>query len=298
MSTAEQTPELARDVARCSFAPVTGSAFRSYYEDAHVTIYHGDCVPIMQAMTGVELDAIITDPPYCSGGALEAQKNVKAQGLRTATVQADDFEWFSADNMTTGGLVWLVRSVLVESRRLLKPNRSAFVFSDWRMIPHLAPALESSGLRYRNLIVWDKGSAGLGVGFKPAHELILEYTNGATEYAAKTGQNVIRSKRVHVSDRDHNCQKPVEVIAKILEVATPEGGTILDPFMGSGTMLLAAKQSGRKAIGIELNERFCESAAKRCAQEMALGTPNAEVSEGGTRDSRIETAVQSRPSLH
>jgi DNA modification methylase len=254
-------------------APCSG--FRSYYEDAHVTIYHGDCVEIMRAMRGVELDAIITDPPYCSGGSMEAQKNTKAQGLRTATVQADDFEWFSADNMTTGGLVWLIRSVLVESRRLLKPNRSAFVFSDWRMIPHLAPALESAGLRYRNMIVWDKGSAGLGVGFKPAHEIILEYTNGATEYAAKTGQNVIRSKRVHVSDRDHNCQKPVEVIAKILEVATADGGTILDPFMGSGTMLLAAKQLGRKSIGIELNERFCESAAKRCAQEMALGTRRA-----------------------
>lgn len=268
------TLESPEPLAGQSLGAAPCSAFRSYYEDANVQIYHGDCVPIMQAMHGVELDAVITDPPYCSGGSLEAQKNTAAQGLRTATVQADDFEWFSADNMTTGGLVWLVRSVLVESRRLLKPNRSAFVFSDWRMIPFLAPALESSGLRYRNLIVWDKGSAGLGVGFKPAHELILEYTNGATEYAAKTGQNVIRSRRVHTSERDHNCQKPVEVIAKLLEVATVEGGTILDPFMGSGTMLLAAKQLGRKAIGIELNERFCESAAKRCQQEMALGTPN------------------------
>jgi len=92
----------------------------------------------------------------------------------------------------------------------------------------------------------------------------------ATEYAAKTGQNVIRSKRVHTSERDHACQKPVEVIAKLLEVATVDGGTILDPFMGSGTMLLAAKQLGRKAIGIELNEAHCESAAKRCQQEMAL----------------------------
>jgi len=254
----------------CPPAPCSGSSVRPYYSDESVTIYHGDCVEIMRSMKGVELDAVITDPPYCSGGSLEAQKNTKGQGLRTQTMNEDDFEWFSADNMTTGGLVWLIRSVLVESRRLLKANRSAFVFSDWRMIPFMAPALESSGLRYRNMIVWDKGSAGLGMGFKPAHEIILEYTNGATEYAAKTGQNVIRSKRVHTSERDHNCQKPVEVIAKILEVATVEGGTILDPFMGSGTMLLAAKQAGRKAIGIELNERYCESAAKRCASEMAL----------------------------
>jgi site-specific DNA-methyltransferase (adenine-specific) len=250
--------------------------FSPYYEDASVTIFHGDCVEIMRAMRGVELDAIITAPPYCSGGSLEAQKNTGGQGHRSERLQSGEVEWFSADNMTTGGLVWLIRSVLVESRRLLKPNRSAFVFSDWRMIPFLAPALESSGLRYRNMIVWDKGSAGLGMGFKPAHEIILEYTNGATEYAAKTGQNVIRSKRVNTSERDHACQKPVEVIAKILEVATVHGGTIIDPFMGSGTMLLAAKQLGRKAIGIELNEGHCESAAKRCSQEMSLYCPNAD----------------------
>jgi DNA modification methylase len=260
--------------AMAAFSPATGSGFRSYYEDASVKIYHGDCVEIMRAMKGVELDAVITDPPYCSGGSLEAQKNTGGQGHRSERLVSGEVEWFSADNMTTGGLVWLIRSVLVESRRLLKPNRSAFVFSDWRMIPFLAPALESSGLRYRNMIVWDKGSAGLGVGFKPAHEIILEYTNGATEYAAKTGQNVIRSKRVHTSERDHACQKPVEVIAKLLEVATVDGGTILHPFMGSGTMLLAAKQLGRKAIGIELNEAHCESAAKRYQQELALGIQN------------------------
>jgi len=272
------TLESPEPLAGQSLGAAPCSGFRSYYEDASVTIYHGDCVEIMRAMKGVELDAIITDPPYCSGGSLEAQKNTGGQGHRSERLDSGEVEWFSADNMTTGGLVWLIRSVLVESRRLLKPNRSAFVFSDWRMIPFLAPALESSGLRYRNMIVWDKGSAGLGMGFKPAHEIILEYTNGATEYAAKTGQNVIRSKRVHTSERDHACQKPVEVIAKLLEVATVDGGTILDPFMGSGTMLLAAKQLGRKAIGIELNEAHCESAAKRCQQEMALGSQNRTIS--------------------
>lgn len=240
-----------------------------YYQDKYVTIYHGDCVDIMRSLKEVKLDAIITDPPYCSGGSLESQKNTKGQGHRSERLR-NDVEWFSADNMTTGGLVWLIRTVLVESRRLLNPNRSAFVFTDWRMVPFLAPALESSGLRYRNMIVWDKGSAGLGVGFKPAHEIILEYTNGSTEYGTKTGQNVIRSKRVHTSQREHACQKPSDVMAKLLEVSTMPGTTILDPFMGSGTALMAAKQLGRKSIGIELNEGHCESAAKRCQQEMTL----------------------------
>jgi DNA modification methylase len=211
------------------------------------------------------------DPPYCSGGSLEAQKNTAAQGMRSATVQADDFQWFAADNMSTAGLVFLVRSVLVESRRFLDENRGAYVFTDWRMVPHLAPALESSGLRYRNMIVWDKGSAGLGNGFKPAHEIILEYANGTTQYASKCGQNVIRFPRVSPLERDHNTQKPVEVIEKLIEVAVPEGGTVLDPFMGSGTTGVACMNTGRNFIGIEIDPGYHAIAERRIHAAWAQG---------------------------
>lgn len=264
---------------------------RPYYEDSHITLYHGDCVEIMRAMEGVSVDAVITDPPYCSGGALEAQKNSGGQGHRSERLASGEVEWFAADNMTTGGLVWLVRAVLVESRRVMKANRSAFVFTDWRMVPHLAPALESSGLRYRNMIVWDKMSAGLGMGFKPAHEIILEYTNGVTEYATKDGQNVIRSRRVSSGTRDHACQKPLEVLAKLIDVAVPPAGTVLDPFSGSGSTLVAAKQRGRKAIGIELAESHCETIARRCAQEMALfmDCPNLKDEERRSADLATKT---------
>jgi DNA modification methylase len=239
-----------------------------YYQDEACTLYCGDCVEIMRVMDAQSLDGIVTDPPYCSGGSLEAQKNTGGQGHRSERLTSGEVEWFAADNMTTGGLVWLVRSVLVEARRAMRPNRSAFVFTDWRMVPHLAPALESSGLRYRNMIVWDKLSSGLGMGFKPAHEIILEYTNGVTEYASLAGQNVIRSRRVSASDRQHACQKPLDVLARIIEVGIPSGGTILDPFAGSGSTLVAAKQLGRKAIGVELSELHCETIKERLRQEV------------------------------
>lgn len=237
-----------------------------YYEDEAVTIYHGEAIEVLDTLATGSVDLLLTDPPYASGGSLEAQKNTKAQGLRTATVQAADFSWFAADNMTTGGLIWLLRASLVRARRLLAPNRAALVFTDWRMVPHLAPALESSGLRYRNMIVWDKGHAGLGTGFKPAHEVVLEYANGATEYQVLDGQNVIRAGRVHASERDHNAQKPVGLLAEFIRVCAPVGGLVLDPFMGSGSTLVAAKSSHRRAVGIELEERYCEVAAARCSQ--------------------------------
>jgi DNA modification methylase len=257
-----------RPLAGYLWSLLTGASVTPYYADDLVTIYHGEALDILDGIATASVDLILTDPPYSSGGSLEAQKNTKAQGLRSATVQHADFEWFAADNMTTGGLIWLLRAALIRGRRILRPNRAALVFTDWRMVPHVAPALESSGLRYRNMIVWDKRSAGLGTGFKPAHEIVLEYANGATEYQALDGQNVIRLARVHASEREHNAQKPVALLNELIRVCAPISGLVVDPFMGSGSTMVAAKSTSRRAIGIEIEERYCEIAANRCRQEV------------------------------
>jgi DNA modification methylase len=238
-------------------------------DDGSVSLYCADCLNILTQLPAASVDAVLTDPPYCSGGSLEAQKNTAAQGMRSATVQADDFEWFAADNMSTAGLVCLIRSALVCARRFLIPNRAALVFTDWRMVPILAPALESSGLRYRNMIVWDKGSAGLGVGFKASHEIVLEYANGTTEYQTKTGQNVIRNRRVSPLLREHNTQKPVELIEELMAVVAGDGGLILDPFMGSGTTGVACVKTGRRFIGIEMERKYFDIAVRRITEAFA-----------------------------
>jgi site-specific DNA-methyltransferase (adenine-specific) len=67
--------------------------------------------------------------------------------------------------------------------------------------------------------------------------------------------------------------KPLAVVSKMVRLGSQEGETILDPFMGSGTTLRAAKDLGRKAIGIEIEERYCEIAARRFAQEVLALTP-------------------------
>lgn len=230
-----------------------------------MTIYHGDCLTVVGQLPGESVDVLLTDPPYCSGGYLEAQKNTKAQGLRGATVRADTFQWF-ADNMGTVGLVWLLRGLMVEMRRVLLPNRAAYIFTDWRMVPSIVPVIESAGFRFRNQLIWDKGNAGLGVGFKPAYEVIMEFAKGSPVYEVKNGQNVLRMARMSSSLKEHGAEKPLTLINEILRVASP--GVVLDPFLGSGTSLVAAKALGRKAIGIEIEERYCEIAARRMAQEV------------------------------
>jgi len=189
------------------------------------------------------------------------KKQASGQGLRSETIQ--EIGWFTNDNMTTQGLVWLLRSVMVECERIMKEGASALVFTDWRMIVALAPALESTGLQFRNIIVWDKGNPGLGNGFRPQHEIILHYVKGKGNYHSQSVGNVIRSKRMHSTARLHQTQKPVELLAKLIEVVSKKGDTILDPFFGSGSTGEAAIKLGRSIIGIEKSEVYHNIATQR-----------------------------------
>lgn len=117
------------------------------------TMYLGDCLEVMESLERV--DAVITDPPYCSGAVSEASRTAApGQGLRTETLQR--FGWFVGDNMGTAGLVFLLRSMAFRAVDLIQPSGSMLTFCDWRMVPNLAPAIESAGMRYQNMVVWDK----------------------------------------------------------------------------------------------------------------------------------------------
>ena len=227
-------------------------------------IENDDCLRAMRTIPTGTIDAVICDPPYCSGGFTETEKkSALAQGIRSVRAKDDDFEWFPNDSMSTAGLVWLLRNAFIEFDRLLVDGGSVLMFTDWRMVPHLAPALESSGLQYRNMIIWDKGSPGLGSGFRPTHEIVLHYCKSSPKFYALTGSNVIRQSRINGRDKMHETQKPVQVMAKLIEVVSPVGGTILDPFCGSGSTGEAALKLGRNFIGIEKAQAHYKTAERR-----------------------------------
>lgn len=231
------------------------------YHDANgVTIYHGDCLEVMRGLPAGSVDAIVTDPPYCSGGFTESQRSkAKGQGLRSETFQ--DVDWFIGDNMGTSGLVWLLRGIAYEACRLLKKGGTLSVFTDWRMVSNLQPAIEAAGLRFQSLVVWDKEHAGLGHGFRAQHELILHFSVNTPQYHDMSTGNVIRVKRERWEY--HPTQKPVEIMRRIARVVCPRGGVILDPFMGSGTTGLAAGAEGMQFIGIERDEQYTRTALER-----------------------------------
>ena len=233
-----------------------------YYSDDHVTIYHGDALDVLAELE-ISVDAVVTDPPYASGTRTEASKSSSGAMLRAGRFSDRPIE---LDQMTTTGFVWLMRAVGQAVRPMLPDGASFLSFIDWRQWPNLVGALETCNYRVQGMIVWDKGSMGLGNGFRAQHELVCHASKGVPTIHDKGCGNVITHPRQ--APDDHPSPKPEQVMQRLVEVVTVDRGVVLDPFMGSGTTLRAAKNIGRRAIGIELEERYCEIAATRCAQEV------------------------------
>lgn len=199
-----------------------------YYADDFVTIYHGDCREWMP-----EADVIVTDPPY---GMSLVTDNSSRGGNAFAAIVGDDEPF--------------------DPRHLLALRLPTVLFG----ANHYASTLPDQ----RCWVVWDKRDG------------VLRNTNADAELAWTNLGGPMRVIRYAWAGflRDgqrgeptwHPTEKPVAVMRDVILMTPP--GTILDPYMGSGTTLVAAKSLGRKAIGIEIEERYCEVAAKRCAQEV------------------------------
>ncbi len=233
-----------------------------YYDDGTATIYHGDALDLLAELV-LDVDAVVTDPPYASGSRLEAAKSSSGAMLRAGRFAARPIE---LDQMTTTGFVWLMRAVAQVTRPMLVEGGSFLSFIDWRQWPNLTAALETTNLRIQGMVVWDKGHFGLGNGFRSQHELICHASKGVPTIYDKGIGNVLHFPRQ--APDDHPSPKPEGLMQRLVAAVAPGRGLVLDPFMGAGTTLRAAKNTGRRAVGIEFEERYCEIAAKRLGQEV------------------------------
>jgi len=217
---------------------------KPYYEADGITIYHGDALDILPSLPRV--DAVITDPPY-------AIPTVVAQG-RDVTRNVGDLSIIEA-------AMRLYFQAATE--RLLSNIGRIFVFCDGTSYPVMFRVLY--GAFSTALLVWDKGQIGMGREFRKSHELILHGWQRSTPiFEDGNGwPDVLKFAPIHSSGRVHPAEKPLELVMALVR---PCGRNILDPFMGSGTTLVAAKDLGRRAVGIEIEERYCEIAARRLSQ--------------------------------
>lgn len=223
-----------------------------YYADDLVTIYHGDCREVLPELRPTSVDLMLTDPPFFMP-AVHYQSRVEWQRSWSDTSVLASF--------------WA--AVLDAVTPLLKPTGHALTFCNSDSYPVFYPEMYRR-FDYLKALVWDKGHVGLGRVWRNQHEFILAARWNKAEFNedGKLRADVLRYDATLPSERDHPVQKPQHLLAALIEPTTHPSGLVLDPFMGSGTTLEAAKNNGRRAIGIEGEERYCEIAANRCRQEV------------------------------
>lgn len=240
---------------------------KPYYERDGITIYHGDALSVIPELP--EFDAIITDPPYSSGGLHRSDRMTStiSKYVNSGTVAVR--HEFSGDNRDQRSYMAWVSLWMTAALKRAKSGAVACLFTDWRQLPTTTDAFQSGGWVWRGIAVWDKTlKARPAAGqFTSQSEFIVWGTAGQTE-RRELGYQIPGVFSIAAPDtalRDHITQKPIELMRWTMQVIAP-GGLVVDPFMGSGTTLRAALDTGRRAIGIELDERSCEVAAKRLQQ--------------------------------
>lgn len=201
---------------------------KPYYESGGITIYHGDCREIDAWRSA---DVLVSDPPF---------------GM-------DYRSGWSGRTVANDGDVGVRDAALA-----LWGAKPALVFGRWS-----EPRPEGT----RTVLTWDKGDwPGMGdleLPWGPSTEEIYVLGRG---FSGKRGGSIVRSPRIGGSVSSHPTEKPVELLEQL--IGKCPDGLVADPFCGAGATLLAARNLGRRAIGIEIEERYCEIAARRLAQNV------------------------------
>lgn len=239
---------------------------KPYFEKDGITIYHGDCFDVLPALSGV--GAIVTDPPYSSGGVFRGDRmnGTVAKYVTTGSAPAEYLSEFAGDNRDQRSFAAWCALWLNAGRHACVPGAVVASFIDWRQLPTMTDAIQAAGFVWRGVATWHKPGVRMQRGrFSGSSEFVAWGTLGSAIDHDGCPQNVYACKPV--SEKEHIAEKPIEVMRWVLK-AVPPGVTVLDPFMGSGTTLHAARDMGHRGIGIEADERYCEIAAKRLAQNL------------------------------
>ena len=207
---------------------------KPYYDDGQVTIYHGDCREVLAQLQRRDFVVMVTDPPY--GINYTSNRTRATRIARSIEGDGDTAARDFAVDWWDGG--------------------PAIVFG----APSVAPPEHT-----RTNLVWHKPGSGMGdlsLPWKPDYEFI--HILGCGFIGDRTTSVLSYPLRVFRGDLSHPHEKPMSLLIDLLRKCPP--GAVIDPFTGSGTTLRAAKDTGRRAVGIEIEERYCEIAAKRLAQ--------------------------------
>lgn len=218
---------------------------KPYYDHAGITIYHGDCLEIMPELPRVDL--VVADPPYyitATGGGIGGKRKYLKE--------------ITAKNIGCGF-----------DSSILKNYGNWFCFCGKQQLLELI-SIANNGKGRWMLLIWCKTNPIplINGNYLPDCEYIVHKYEARRLFGQYKDKSRFWINSSGKSAYKHPTVKPVDLVKKCIALGTVQGDLILDPFIGSGTMLVAAKELGRRAIGIEIEEKYCEIAAKRLSQEV------------------------------
>lgn len=225
----------------------------------------GDALKLLQDMPKGYFDAIITDPPYASGGKTLSERQQPSSEKYTSTKGRCSMPDFEGDTLDQRSWTRWMADILRMARAACKPGAIVCTFIDWRQLPALTDALQWAGWCWRGIVVWDKGNSRPQRGrFRQQTEYIVWGSNGQLpiDRPVTVLPGIFHVTPPTQANRRHQTEKPLELMRQLVRICLP-GGAILDPFCGSGTTLHAAELEGYQAVGLEYSAHYVRVTQRR-----------------------------------
>ncbi len=235
------------------------------------TILHSDTLQLIRAFQPESFDALITDPPYASGGWKPNEKNQTPSQKYSSMAREDALPDFDGDNLDQRSWTHWMAEWLSDARKACKPGAPICLFIDWRQYPSITDALQWAGWIWRGAAVWDKVTSRPQKGrFRQQGEFIVWGSNGPMPLSRPVGCLPGVFRYTNPQNRIHVTEKPLQLMRDIVKICEP-GGRILDPFAGAGTTILAAAKEGYEAVGIEKSDVYYKLGGDRVRFALAAG---------------------------
>lgn len=224
-----------------------------YWQHERATLYGGDALAVLASLPDASVDAVITDPPYSSGGTFRSDRTIDPRSKYVPTKGVVNFHpSFGGDNRDQRSYGYWCSLWLSECLRIAKPGAPICMFTDWRQLPTTTDVLQAGGWVWRGIVVWDKtpGIRPNAGRFRQQAEFIAWGSNGPmpVDLTAPCLNGVFT--HAPFRGKEHIAGKPFGLMRDLAGIC-PRGGVILDPFMGSGTTGMAAIAEGCSFIGID-----------------------------------------------
>lgn len=214
----------------------------------------GDCLELLKEIPDGSVNMVLTDPPYGIDYQSQRKKNKS--------------EWMPKIKNDKSPFIEFVPLI----KRILKHDGCVMVFSRWDVQQKFIDEMNKTGLKVKNVLIWDKEIHGMGDlkhSFASRYESIIFSSEKEFLFNGKRPQDIIKFRRVLPNELKHPNEKPVGLLEWLISKCTEQNGTVLDPFMGSGSTGVSCVNTGRKFIGMELDPGYFEVAKRRIAEAQA-----------------------------